>query len=105
MKQVRRVPQRTCIACRSSAGKRDLIRIVRTASGSIEVDETGKKAGRGAYLCEKRDCWDLALKKDRLAAALRTGLTNEDRQRLRLFAASLPQPPEADSAAPETAAV
>ena len=44
------VPQRTCIACRKVAGKRGLVRLVRTAEGNVEVDPSGKQAGRGAYL-------------------------------------------------------
>ena len=90
MKAPRAVPQRTCVACRSTTGKRELIRIVRTPSGDIEVDLAGKKAGRGAYLCASRECWDAALKRDRLSPALRTKLSSEDRQRIRTFAGSLP---------------
>lgn len=85
----RRLPQRTCIACRSTSGKREFIRIVRTPSGSVEVDLTGKKAGRGAYLCPRVECWQQGLKKGRLESALRTKLSPDDRLRLSEFAASL----------------
>jgi len=53
------IPQRTCIACREKRAKRELIRIVRTPQGTIEVDPRGKKSGRGAYLCSRPACWDL----------------------------------------------
>ena len=87
--QQRKTPQRTCIACRSTTGKRELVRIVRTPQGSVELDLTGKKSGRGAYLCRSADCWEAGLKKDRLAHALKTTIGNEDRQRLAEFAAGL----------------
>jgi predicted RNA-binding protein YlxR (DUF448 family) len=86
----RPVPQRTCVACRATTGKRGLVRLVRTADGHVEVDPTGKKAGRGAYLCAQRACWDLALRKDRLSAALKVKLLQGDAEELRRYAAGLP---------------
>ena len=85
----RRVPQRTCVACRSTSGKRDFVRIVRTPAGAIEVDETGKKAGRGAYLCANPACWAEALKKGRLDSALRVKLSADDRLRLSQYATTI----------------
>ena len=85
----RRVPQRTCVACRSTSGKRDLVRIVRTPAGAVEVDETGKKAGRGAYLCANPACWADALKKGRLDSALRVKLSAYDRRRLTEYATTI----------------
>lgn len=87
--QQRQPPQRTCIACRSTTGKREFVRIVRTTQAAVEIDLTGKKSGRGAYLCRRVECWDAALKKDRIASALKTVLTKDDRQRLSAFAESL----------------
>lgn len=94
MRPARRLPQRTCIACRSTTGKRELVRIVRTPAGKVEVDPTGKKAGRGAYVHANLDCWDTALKKDRLANALKTVISAADRQALREYGQSLRQPAE-----------
>lgn len=85
----RKVPQRTCIGCRRSTAKRELIRIVRTPEGRIEVDPTGKKSGRGAYLCGRVDCWHEALRRDKLSSALRGRLSQGDRERLRTYAESL----------------
>lgn len=85
-----RLPQRTCIACRSTSGKREFVRIVRTAAG-VEVDLTGKKQGRGAYLHPTPDCWETALKKGRVEAALKTKLTPDDRLRLNEFRNALGQ--------------
>jgi predicted RNA-binding protein YlxR (DUF448 family) len=47
------VPRRTCVACRETDAKRQLIRLVRTPEGTVEVDPTGKRNGRGAYLCAR----------------------------------------------------
>jgi hypothetical protein len=85
----RQPPRRTCVACRSTGDKRGLVRLVRTADGDVEVDLTGKKAGRGAYLCPRPGCWETALKRGRVEAALRTKLTPDARLRLSEFATSL----------------
>ena len=61
MKQpVRRkhIPQRTCIVCRRQVDKRQLTRIVRTPDSGVVVDPTGKRNGRGAYVCDQPACWD-----------------------------------------------
>jgi len=69
--------------------KRSLIRIVRGATG-VQIDETGKLAGRGAYLHNQRSCWEKGLK-GTLAHALKTELTPEERSRLLEYSSSLPQ--------------
>ena len=86
MSTARHVPQRTCISCRATSAKREFVRVVRTPEGPIEVDPSGKRAGRGAYLCARRSCWEEALKKDRLARALRTTVSPGDRDALRRYA-------------------
>ncbi len=58
----RKVPLRKCVACQEMMPKKELIRIVRTPDGAILIDLTGKKAGRGAYLCGKVSCFKLAKK-------------------------------------------
>jgi predicted RNA-binding protein YlxR (DUF448 family) len=65
------------------------VRIVRTPQGAVELDLTGKKSGRGAYLHNSPECWQTGLKKERLANALKTTISNGDRKRLADFAASL----------------
>jgi predicted RNA-binding protein YlxR (DUF448 family) len=85
------VPQRTCVACRTTGAKRGLVRIVRTIEGRVEVDETGKKAGRGAYLCRARDCWDSALKRKALEYALKVPIGMEDKAALQAYASTLPE--------------
>jgi uncharacterized protein len=83
------IPQRTCVGCRTVLAKRALIRVVRRPEGVV-VDPSGKMAGRGAYLHNRRACWERGLKGG-LAAALKATLTAEDRQRLEEFVASLPE--------------
>ncbi len=89
MMKVRRVPQRTCVGCRTTGGKRDLIRVVRTPDGHVEVDITSKANGRGAYVCAQQACWEEALTKDRLARALRTTISPDARGKLRSFGKQL----------------
>lgn len=92
------IPQRTCVACREVLPKRSLIRIVRSVGG-VQIDPTGKLAGRGAYLHDQRSCWEKGLK-GALAHALRIELKPEEREALLSFAAGLPetQASETDSA-------
>jgi predicted RNA-binding protein YlxR (DUF448 family) len=75
--------------CRETDAKRALTRIVRTGEGSIEIDPTGRKNGRGAYLCDKPGCWDKALSTPILAKALRTTPDQESLTHLKEFAAGL----------------
>ena len=82
----KRVPQRTCVGCRTSSAKREFVRVVRTPEGAVAVDESGKRNGRGAYVCAQRACWDEALKKDRLARALRATVSPQDAEALRSYA-------------------
>ncbi|MDP2727112.1 MAG: YlxR family protein [Dehalococcoidia bacterium] len=82
----RHVPQRTCISCRQSTAKRGLVRVVRLLNGSVQVDPTGKKSGRGAYICWDRQCWEAALKKRSLERALKTIVAPEDRAALESYA-------------------
>ena len=84
---IKRIPQRTCISCRKTGGKRELIRLVNVSEAGVEVDPTGKKTGRGAYLCPNRVCWDNALKTGRLAQALRANISSDNIARLQNNAA------------------
>ena len=87
----RHVPQRTCVACRQTGAKRQLVRIVRTPDGRVSVDPSGKKSGRGAYLCDAAACWHAALTRDRLLArALKLeSIQEDDLQTLHIFAQRL----------------
>ncbi len=82
------VPQRTCIACQEKRAKRELIRIVRTPQGTVEIDPKGKRPGRGAYLCPRPACWDL-LDERKLSRALKRRVSAEEIAALRASARSL----------------
>ncbi len=77
MKNCPKIPYRTCIGCQNKKPKRELLRIIRTPEGIIEIDETGKKSGRGAYLCYNIACWKEAVKKKKLGKALKVEPTKE----------------------------
>lgn len=70
--------------------KKSLVRVIRSTTGEIEIDTTGKRPGRGAYLCRNRACWDAALKERRLDRALRVRLTEEEMTWLKEYAQGLP---------------
>lgn len=70
MPRIRRIPQRTCVGCQAKKAKRDLLRIVRTPDGEIDIDPGGKKSGRGAYICPDVECLEKASKAKRLEKAL-----------------------------------
>lgn len=95
----RHVPQRTCIVCRQVRPKRELIRVVRTPAGHIELDPTGKKSGRGAYLCARRSCWEPALHQGRLQHEFGMAIPDEDLPALEAYLDSLP--PEAAPTPPK----
>src|SRR5512147_2519230 len=96
VQRVKHVPQRTCVGCREVLPKRKMIRIVRTADG-VQIDPTGKLPGRGAYLHDRRECWERGLK-GALAHALKTSLTQDDRARLEEFMKTLPADVQAEMA-------
>lgn len=73
------------------------MRIVRTSEGTMVLDETGKRSGRGAYVCRQRSCWDEALAKRHLERALRTAMSAETSAKLREYAEGLPQSLETES--------
>lgn len=83
------IPQRTCIVCRETTAKRDLVRVVRGIDGRIEVDFTGKKPGRGAYICRTRECFEGALKRRSIEHALQTTILPDDREKLVEFVSTL----------------
>ncbi|MBN1639893.1 MAG: YlxR family protein [Anaerolineae bacterium] len=83
------VPQRTCIVCRQPRAKRELVRLVRTPEGALVVDETGRRNGRGAYLCRERTCWEAALRGTQIAKALKIEVGDLERQMLREYMDSL----------------
>ncbi len=79
----RKIPIRTCVACRTERPKKELARLVRTADGPLKWDPTGKVPGRGAYLCYSVQCLDTAVKRKALERALGCSLSPEQVEELR----------------------
>ena len=77
------------MACRTTGTKRGLVRLVKSADGAVQVHETGKKPGRGAYLCKRAECWQNALNGKVLQYALKTAISIEDKAALQTYAATL----------------
>lgn len=73
----KKIPQRTCMACQEKKDKQELVRIVRSPEGEISVDMTGKKPGRGAYICPKLECLNKVIKSKRLERSLETTISQE----------------------------
>ena len=78
----RKVPQRKCVGCEQMRDKKDLIRVVRTPEGNIILDLTGKKPGRGAYVCPSAECIGKAVKGKKLERALEKPVSEEVYQKL-----------------------
>lgn len=83
MPKVKRIPMRMCVGCGQMKPKKELTRVVRTPEGLVDIDPTGKKSGRGAYLCRSAECLDIAVKGKKLERALETPVSEEVMARLR----------------------
>ncbi|AEF94350.1 protein of unknown function DUF448 [Desulfotomaculum nigrificans CO-1-SRB] len=83
MPKVKKVPLRMCIGCQQMKPKRELIRVVRTPQETVEIDPSGKKSGRGAYICADIDCLQKAIKGKRLERALERSISPEIIETLR----------------------
>lgn len=73
----KKIPQRMCVGCREKKDKRELIRVVRSPEGNVDVDPSGKKPGRGAYICPQETCFLKAKKSKNLDKALQIKLPDE----------------------------
>ncbi|MBQ7460316.1 MAG: YlxR family protein [Oscillospiraceae bacterium] len=73
----RKIPMRQCVGCRTMRPKSELLRIVRSPEGEVTFDPTGKKAGRGAYICKNPDCLKKAIKSRGLSRAFEAEIPDE----------------------------
>lgn len=80
--QPKKVPMRMCTGCGQMRPKKELVRVVRSTEGQISLDSTGKKPGRGAYLCKNPDCLKKARKAKRLERAFKSAIPEEVYTRL-----------------------
>ena len=80
---MKKEPQRTCLGCKESKNKKELIRIVKQNDGKIFIDKTGKANGRGSYICNNIECLEKAIKSKRLENNFETKIDNEIYESLR----------------------
>ena len=73
----KKIPQRMCLGCREHKDKKELVRVVRSPEGEVSVDLTGRKNGRGAYICRSKDCLKKARKQRSISKALNCEITDE----------------------------
>ena len=81
--KVKKIPLRMCTGCMEMKPKKELIRIVKSPEGEVSVDLTGKKSGRGAYICKEIECLEKAFKTKRLSRNLDTAINDEIYNRLK----------------------
>lgn len=80
---MKKIPQRTCMGCNEKKDKKSLIRIVKDNNQNISIDKTGKANGRGAYICNNKDCLEKVIKTKRLERVLETSISEEIYNELR----------------------
>ena len=80
---MKKIPIRTCIGCNEAKPKKELIRVVKTTEGEVLIDFSGKKNGRGAYVCPDVSCLEKAIKTKRLSRSFEMPIENELYEKLR----------------------
>ena len=80
---MKKQPQRTCMGCNQKKDKKELIRIVKNKNNEISVDRTGKKEGRGAYICDDVNCLEKLIKSKRLERVFEMSISDEIYESLR----------------------
>ena len=78
----KKIPMRQCVGCRDMKTKKEMIRVIKTSEGEIELDVTGKQNGRGAYMCAKQECLQQAIRSKGLERSLKQGIPREVYERL-----------------------
>lgn len=73
----KKIPLRQCVGCGEMKGKRDMVRVLKTAENQICLDATGKKNGRGAYICRSRECLQKACRNKGLERSFKMSIPNE----------------------------
>ena len=81
---MKKIPMRTCIGCNNAKPKKELIRIVKSSDGEVSIDFTGKKNGRGAYVCRDISCLEMAIKTKRLSRAFEMPIENAVYEKLKV---------------------
>lgn len=74
---MKKIPTRTCMGCNEKKPKQEFLRIVKTPEGKIQIDTTGKMAGRGAYICNSLECFEKVIRSKRLEKSLGSKISEE----------------------------
>ncbi len=82
MARPRHIPDRRCVACGNQFPKHELHRVVRTPDGLVMVDPSGKRAGRGAYLCKSLGCWERGVSRAGLERSLGVSISGDTRNEI-----------------------
>lgn len=77
MAKIKKIPQRQCAGCQQVKNKKDMIRVLHTADGEFIIDSTGKKSGRGAYICPDIECLNKAIKNKGLERSFKQAVPKE----------------------------
>ena len=80
--QKKKIPERRCVGCGEHFPKYELVRVLRTPEGEVVLDLTGKKSGRGAYICKKASCLKKAQKSKRIESSLECSIPQDVYQRM-----------------------
>ena len=83
MAVVKKIPARLCLGCQEQKPKKELVRIVRSPEGEFSVDMTGKKSGRGAYICNSKECFEKAVKEHRFERSFKGAIDRAGYDELR----------------------
>lgn len=83
MSMARKAPMRQCTGCREMKNKKEMLRVIKTPEGEIVLDATGKKNGRGAYLCFSRECLEKAVKSKGLERSLKVKIPDNVYEQLK----------------------
>ena len=86
---MKKIPMRQCVGCQEMKSKKEMIRVIRTPEEEITIDATGKKNGRGAYLCRDMECLKKAIRSKAIARSLKVTIPDEIYDRLKEEMSSL----------------
>ena len=82
MNSVKKVPMRKCVGCGEMKNKREMMRVLKTSDDEFVLDATGKKNGRGAYLCHSKECFDMAVKNRGLERSFKQAIPKDVYEKL-----------------------
>lgn len=80
---MKKIPQRSCVVCRTQKNKNELLRIVKNKDNEIKIDDRGKEPGRGAYICYSEECLEKAIKSKKIEKSLEIKIQDETYEQIR----------------------